>query len=165
MNQVMNKTYILNASPIILLGKANLFSTIAPLADNWIVPEGVVAEVESKRSIDAYLSGLEISSSVLRQEVQDIHPWVASWDLGRGESEVLSLAMRKNNSGAVLDDLQARKSAHLFNIPLIGTLGLIIMAKRKGYIPLAKPEIEKLKAVGLHIDYSLLESIYSKIGE
>lgn len=165
MNQGMNKIYILNASPIILLGKANLFNTIAPLADTWIVPEGVVEEVESKRSISSYLPEAETRSAIPRQEVQNIHPLIASWDLGRGESEVLTLAMQKSNSRVVLDDLQARKSARLFNIPLIGTLGLVIMAKRYGYIRHAKPEIEKLKEAGLHIDNSLLESIYSKIGE
>jgi len=47
-----NKVFILNASPIILLGKAGLLKTISPLAESWLVPEGVVAEVEAKRSID-----------------------------------------------------------------------------------------------------------------
>ena len=51
----MNKVFILNASPIILLGKAGLLKTISPLAESWVVPEGVIAEVEAKRSIDSYL--------------------------------------------------------------------------------------------------------------
>ena len=51
----MSDNFILNASPIILLGKADLLKTISPLAKSWIIPKGVVEEVEKKRSIGSYL--------------------------------------------------------------------------------------------------------------
>jgi predicted nucleic acid-binding protein len=50
---------------------------------------------------------------------------IAAWDLGQGESEVLTLALEKDGAFVVLDDLQARKCAALFDIPLIGSIGLI----------------------------------------
>ena len=50
----MNSVFVLNASPLILLGKADLLRTVSPLAELWTVPDGVIAEVESKRSIDSY---------------------------------------------------------------------------------------------------------------
>ena len=90
---------------------------------------------------------------------------IAAWDLGQGESEVLSLALENDGVFVVLDDLQAHKCAALFDIPLIGSIGLIILAKRKGLIDLAKPKIERLKAAGLHIDNTMLDRIYTRIGE
>ena len=57
-NLVMNSVFILNASPIILLGKADLLNTVSPLADLWIVPEKVISEVEAKRPIASYLADL-----------------------------------------------------------------------------------------------------------
>jgi len=39
----MNNVFILNASPIILLGKAGLLQTVGPLAELWLLPEGVVS--------------------------------------------------------------------------------------------------------------------------
>ncbi|MDZ7833028.1 MAG: hypothetical protein U5L07_14870 [Desulfobacterales bacterium] len=54
----MNKIFVLNASPIILLGKAGLLKTVSPLADLWVVPEKVVSEVEVKKPVSAYLSDL-----------------------------------------------------------------------------------------------------------
>lgn len=161
----MNNSFILNASPVILLGKAGLLKTISPLAESWIVPEGVVDEIEVKRPIDPYLSDLTKSSKVSRESVKQIHPLVATWDLGQGESEVLTLAMQKAGLRVVLDDLQARKCAALFQIPLLGSLGLLILAKRTGYIHAARPEIEKLVKAGLHIDFAMLDRIYKKIGE
>ncbi|MBC8430525.1 MAG: hypothetical protein H8D96_01270 [Desulfobacterales bacterium] len=103
----MNKNLVINASPIILLGKADLLKTISPLAKRWIIPDGVIHEVQAKRPIDSYLSGLASNSEVVRKTVLNIHPSIAAWDLGHGESEVLTLALEKPRAGVVLDDLQA----------------------------------------------------------
>jgi predicted nucleic acid-binding protein len=161
----MNENWVLDASPIILLGKADLLKTVSPLAKVWIIPEGVIREVEAKRPIEPYLSEISYSSEVVQENVSKIHPSIAAWDLGRGESEVLTLALGKPGTGVVLDDLQARKCAALFDISLIGSLGLILLARRKGLLNLAKPEIERLKAVGLHIDSAMLTRILTRIGE
>jgi len=161
----LNKNWVLDASPIILLGKADLLRTISPLANAWIIPEGVIREVEAKRSIEPYLSDISCNSKIIQEKISKIHPFIAAWDLGRGESEVLTLALKKSGTGVVLDDLLARKCAGFFDIPLIGALGLITLAKRKGLINLAKPEIERLIAVGLHIDSAMLAHILVGIGE
>jgi predicted nucleic acid-binding protein len=161
----MNDNYILNASPIILLGKADLLKTISPLAKSWIIPKGVIEEVEKKRSIEPYLSQLSCNSKVIRKSSSTTHPSIAAWDLGQGESEVLTLALGKDGVWVVLDDLQARKCAALFDIPLIGSIGLVILAKKKGLIDLAKPRIERLRAAGLHLDNTMLGQIYMRIGE
>jgi predicted nucleic acid-binding protein len=162
----MNSVFILNASPIILLGKAGLLCTISPLADLWIVPDGVTSEIESKRPIAQYLDELGSAAKVTKESVQFIHPLIASWDLGKGESEVLSLAMQKGaNVKVILDDLQARKCAKLLDIELIGSLGLLIRAKQVGLVKAVKPEINKLIDVGIRIDRRLLAEIYSKIKE
>ena len=61
--------------------------------------------------------------------------------------------------------MQARKCADLFEIPLIGTLGLVVLAKQKGLIALARPVIERLSAVGLYISPTILNSILIGVGE
>lgn len=162
----MNSVFILNASPIILLGKAELLRTVGPLAKLWVIPEGVAAEVEVKNADNPCFAELEYASKISREAVQQIHPLVASWDLGKGESEVLSLAMQSDGDvKVVLDDLQARKCAKLLNIALIGSVGLLVMAKRVGLINAVKPEINKLTEVGLRIDPDLLTEVYQRIGE
>ena len=162
---INNKVFILDASPIILLGKAGLLKTISPLAESWIVPEGVVAEVEAKRPIEPYLTDLAKNSNVSLSLVEHIHPLIATWDLGQGEAEVLTLAMQRSGAGVVLDDLQARKCATLFQMPLVGSLGLLVMAKRTGHIHAARAGFEKLIKAGLRIDFAILDRIYKKIGE
>ena len=162
----MNNVFIVNASPLILLGKADLLRRVGPLADLWIVPEGVASEIEKKRSIDTYITELQFSSKTSLESTPQINFHVAAWDLGQGESEVLSLGMQKGmGAKVVLDDLQARKCAKLLDIGLIGSVGLLLMAKRVGLINAVQPEINKLADVGLRIDPDLLKKVYQKIGE
>jgi len=80
----MSKSWILNASPIILLGKADLLKTISSLAEKWIIPDGVLNEVLAKRPIEPYLAALASDSEVVRETVSNIHPSIAAWDLGQG---------------------------------------------------------------------------------
>ncbi len=161
----MNKNRILDASPIIVLGKADLLKTISSLSKTWIIPEGVVYEIERKKLIKPYLNALSNGAEVIRERISEIDSSVALWNLGQGESEVLTLALRKPGTGVVLDDFQARNCATLFDIPLIGSLGLIILAKRKGVIELAKPALDRLIANGLYINPVVLRQILDTIGE
>lgn len=117
----MTHNWIFNASPLILLGKAGLINTISPLAEYWIIPESVAKEVSRKTSTDLIVKQLSGKSKVHLQKARRIDPFVASWNLGKGESEVLTLATEIPESGVVLDDLQARKCSQILNIPLIGS--------------------------------------------
>ena len=161
----MNERLVLDASPVILLGKAGLLETVSPLAKIWAIPGAVVEEVEAKRSIHPYLSSLGSHARVERIALSEIHPWIAAWDLGRGESEVLASAIGKTDARVVLDDLRARECAELLGIPFTGSLGLVLLAKRKGVIDAARPSMEKLVEIGLHIDPAVLREIYERIGE
>ena len=161
----MNKVFVPDASPLILLEKAGLLTEVSPLAQSWLLAEGVIAEIECQRPIEHFLDDLGKNAEVLRQRVEYVSPLVAGWDLGRGESDVLTLAMSFPSAWAVLDDLQARKCAKILDIPFTGTLGLLLMAKKAGYINTVRPHVENLIAVGLHIDVTTLNRIYKRIGE
>ena len=80
-----------NASLIIVIGKAGLLEKISPIADKWLIPEGVFQEISQKGSISQYIKELSTTSEVQILPVLKIDPVVTSWNLGRGESEVLTL--------------------------------------------------------------------------
>jgi predicted nucleic acid-binding protein len=157
----MKPNWVFDASPLIVLGKADLLSTISPLAENWIIPESVVKEVSRKGDIDLLLSKLSEDSRVERQTVA-IEPLVANWNLGNGESEVITLAVKNSEYGVILP---ARKCAKILNLPLIGSLGLVVKAKKEGLLEFAKPAFDKLVASGLYLDMSLIKNVLSSIGE
>jgi predicted nucleic acid-binding protein len=98
-------------------------------------------------------------------EVNTIEPTVATWDLGKGESEVLSLALINSNFAAVVDDRAARRCSQALGITTIGTGGLLILAKKRGIIPTISPGIQALRDAGLWLSDSLVSLVKQQAGE
>ena len=160
----MKSSWVLNASPLIILNKAGLLQTLSPLAEKWIIPEAVVREISRKSEIKPLLSKLADKSEAVIRSVNEIDMRIMQWNLGRGEGEVITLALIEG-AGVVLDDLQARKCAKLFDVKLMGTIGLVLKAKQVGLIDKVKPVFTQLVQSGLYIDPRLIEKILNFIKE
>lgn len=93
------------------------------------------------------------------------HPLVLAWDLGIGETGVLSYALHKPNIKVVIDDGLARKCAETHEIPLLGTLGIVLRAKQQGLISAARPIMQELKRHGMYLKDSTLNQALALIGE
>jgi predicted nucleic acid-binding protein len=88
------------------------------------------------------------------------------WDLGEGETAVLSLAMADQKWTAILDDAAARRCARSFNVPIKGTLAVVIQAKQRGLIPSAVDVLRTLRLTGFRLDDQVLrEALADTIGE
>ena len=81
----------------------------------------------------------------------------AAWDLGAGETAVLAWAVTAPGCEAVLDDAAARRCAQVYRIPVRGTLGLVVLAKRRGFITECRPVFRRLTESGLFVTPALLE--------
>jgi predicted nucleic acid-binding protein len=85
--------------------------------------------------------------------------------LGKGEQAVLTLALRYPGALVVLDDDQARKAAKHLRLPTIGTLGVLVRAKREGRIPALVPLFHSVQAAGLYVDDQLFRQLATAEGE
>ncbi len=92
-------------------------------------------------------------------------PIIQAWDLGPGESSVLAYAYVNAGSIAIIDDLAARRCAEALRIPLRGTLGLVLIAKKRGVLPAARPVLLKLKQSGMYLSDQVLDQVLALIGE
>jgi predicted nucleic acid-binding protein len=68
-------------------------------------------------------------------------------------------------SSILIDDLAARRCAQAMGMRIIGTLGLILMAKRGGLIQSATLALEAVTAAGLYISPRHLDMIRAQAGE
>lgn len=161
----MTRRWVANASPLILLGKIGHLALLSELADEILVPDAVVRKVGAKS--DGGDGRLEIASLAGARIEADVplSSDVAAWSLGRGESQVIALAVMVPGTRAVLDDLAARRCAQSLGLPVIGTLGVVLRARRKGMIPAARPVIEHLRRVGLYASDALIEQALAHLGE
>ncbi len=67
------------------------------------------------------------------------------------------LCRRINANYLLIDEKVGRQIAKLNNIKVIGSLGILIEAKKKGYIPSIKDHIEILKNTKIYFSKGLLD--------
>ena len=72
-----------------------------------------------------------------------------------GEASIITLAMEISSPLLIIDDKRGRKLANALNIPLSGTLGTVLKAKKIGVIKSVKPVLENLKAIDFRISDEL----------
>jgi len=85
--------------------------------------------------------------------------------LGKGESSVIALGFQNPGMILLLDDLPARRCAASLNLPFHGTLGIVLLAKRRGNIARARPVLEDLLRKGMYLSRSTLDAALAKVEE
>ena len=88
-----NRRWIINASPLILLGKIGQLELLPCLSTDMLIPAGVVMEIQQGAVNDVARQWLAEISQDQIVAVPHIHSVVVAWNLGREESEVLSFAV------------------------------------------------------------------------
>jgi len=163
----VSKRWVIDASPLILLQKINRLNLLSELSEELVIPKAVSNELLSYEEDRAVWSTFFRSSTKIRdlKDHVQICPDITGWGLGKGESEVISYAIANAGYEAVLDDLEARKCAVTFNIPLRGTVGIILLAKKINIIPTASPLIDSLKSAGLRFNEDWISSALKIVGE
>lgn len=156
---------IADTSPLIGLSRIGRLALLPKLSQKIIVPPAVISEISA--------AGISSpgASDLIRQ------PWITVGLpdvtrlpdflplLGRGEAEALVIAQATPNSTLLLDDLRARKVARKLSIQVVGTVGLLSIAKTKGLINKIKPELDELLANQIFIHRKLIDAALSEAGE
>ena len=161
----MARRWVVNASPLIIVGKIDQLHVLRELAETLVVPTAVAHEIASGPESDPARQWLAGPGNEHIRDARELAPIVANWDLGRGEGEVLSWAFRRPGFEAILDDLAARKCAAALSIPVRGTLGILLLAKREGHLTTMGPVLERIQQAGLHISPDVLEAVRHLAGE
>jgi len=147
----VKKVWVINSSPLIVLGKISQLSLLLKLAEEVVVPEGVAAEVGRGPDGDPARIWLEAEGSNFVRMVGEPDPTVATWDLGLGESHLLSWALLHKGCEAIVDDRAARNCARSLGIPVVGTLGVLLLAKRNALLPRIAPVLQQMSDSGFRI--------------
>jgi predicted nucleic acid-binding protein len=100
-----------------------------------------------------------------RWETPPVPAIIQNWDLGAGESAVLSWGYANPGTEVIIDDLSARRCATTLGIPVRGTLGLVLTAKQRGAIPAARPVLEQLLLSGMYLSERIINQALKLVGE
>jgi len=120
--------------------------------------ESLYPRLFGKRSLFEAFKGLSKATWLRREEIS-IDNRIVVWNLGNGESQVLSWALRKPDHIAVIDDLAARRCAESLAIRCIGTAGLLVLASRKKLISSLAGALSQVRKAGLYLTDDLVERL------
>jgi predicted nucleic acid-binding protein len=156
---------VVNASPLIFLARAGLLDFLQLVAETLMVPTSVLMEIQRRGPTDITAQALRNMTWIVCIEDPPIPRLIQAWNLGEGESAVLAWAYTNPGTEAIIDDLAGRRCAAALAIPVRGTLGLILTAKRRGRIPQARPVLERLRQAGMYLSDRTMNQALVLVGE
>jgi len=160
----MTERWILNASPLIALGRIGYTHLFSELTTDFVIPRAVADEIKASPVNDrAYLALMDNTCHIVDT---DLVPEVLAWDLGAGETAVISCALTKPGWKVILDDALARKCARSFNLQTKGTLAVVILAKQRGLVASATDVLHQLLEAEFRLDEKVIrEALIRTVGE
>jgi predicted nucleic acid-binding protein len=158
---------ISNASPLIGLCSINSLDILKELWDEIIIPQAVYREAVingagkqgSLAIADACHHWIRVCS------VKNIHvAEVLRAALDEGEAEVIALGQEIKADLLLLDNREPRMFADRISLKVIGTVGIIKLAWKKGLIKEPVEKIYELRKKGFWISNDLIEQIEKETG-
>lgn len=87
-------------------------------------------------------------------------------DLDKGEAQAIVLSLEKAADVILLDEKDARQIAQRLGIAVLGTVGLLIWAKRQGLIPSLREQLDTLKTKrNFRLSRFVYEKALQSVGE
>lgn len=163
--EARDSVVVVDASPLILLSRANLLSLLRFTTEPVIVPDAVAVEIRAKGESDPTAVALRTTDWLTVVPPVHIPESIQNLDLGSGETSVLAWAATHDGTLAILDDRAARRHAAALDIPTLGTIGIVARAKDRGAIPFVRPALEQLRGSGMYISSRICEEVLRRVGE
>lgn len=148
---------IADAGPLIALARLDALHLLASLYGQVSVPHSVWQEAtaggvfaDSARIVAAQSAGTLLLTPDTNLDFESGGSHVAALALlGAGERAAIALALLLRTQGRtsllVLDDAGARAAAQRQQLPLIGTVGILLRSKERGLIDAVAPLLQALR--------------------
>ena len=150
---------ICNTSPLQYLYQVDLLHLLPILFGSAQAPPAVAAELAEGRKRGLRLPKLAELSWMTVRPVRDrtLLPLVTS--LGNGEKEVLALGLETPDHLLMLDDRNARRHAKAAGLEIVGTLGILVLARERGIIDTVRPILDRLRELQFRVDSRTLKTV------
>jgi predicted nucleic acid-binding protein len=158
---------VADAGPLIALGRLRKIELLTQIFAKVIVPRTVFEETQFRSDLpDAQTIFAAQQSGVFIVENSSVGSASLPPDgeLGDGEAAAISLAAALGH-GVLIDDKHGRAVAATLNLRVIGTVGVLLIARRRELIPALKPLLEELKVSGYYLSAELIQGALRRVGE
>lgn len=155
-----------NTSPISNLAAIGQLALLQQLYGNVIISPAVYQEILDSGATDPgtlavqtlnWIQILPIKNMALLQTLQT--------NLDPGEAEAIALAVELNAERLIIDERRGRNEAIQAGLRVTGLLGILLAAKKQGFVPLVQPILDDLIANGFWIREQLYAEVLLLAGE
>lgn len=157
---------VADSGPLIALARLDMVRLLPDRFDRVLVPEAVF--LECTRYVDRPGARAIVAASkaklFTRITVPDAKRFAANHLLDVGESAALLLA-QSCSAPALVDERKARRVASLFQIPIVGTVGVLVAARIDGRIGPLQPIFLQLNQFGYRLSDKLIRDALLKTNE
>ena len=153
----MSAVVVADASPLIAFQQIGQFQLLRTMFGELTVPPAVAREILPTVQPTPWI--------VERRLTQPIAPLVLRANLGAGESEALSLAVEIRADLLFVDERAGRRVAAALGLSVVGTLGVLLAAKRTGHIAEVRPLVDELLRQGFWVAPRLVKQALLAAGE
>lgn len=163
----MDKAPLVSDTSVLLyLGRIGHSHLLPALFEPVFVPEQVALELDAGRlirrdTVDPRSLDWVTLVAVPQSEIDTLPPN----RLGIGGQSVIACAVARGNLAVGLDDRQARRLAQELGLPVVGTLGILLRARRAGITPAVQPLLDALQQQGFRLHPGLYAEVLRLAGE
>lgn len=160
----MNKVVIADAGPLIAFARLRRIDLLPQVFKQVFVADIVFAECTGRPD---FLESALITEAVAKGQLKlcaapDFSAYAQKIDAG--EASAIAVAI-DYGCGVLMDDKAGRYMAANAGVLVIGTVGVLVLAKRKGPIPLVKPLLGALGSSGYFLGKEIIDAALAASGE
>ena len=157
---------VVNSSPLIALSRIKKLTLLKTLFNEIQIPSAVYEEVVIQGRGRCGTNEIESAKWIKTKEIKNkSHVNYLLETLDEGEAEVLILAEELNADWAIIDEPKARISAVLIGLKVIGTVGIILLAKELCVIKNVKHILDSLRKNNFRISDNICKWALHEAGE
>jgi hypothetical protein len=157
---------VVNTGPLIALAACGGWPVLRGLFKSVVVPETVRQEFLHGSSLPAKgIAEAELPDWMEVLTAGSSPALLLATYLDVGEAEVITLALDRKIGRVAIDEKRGRRVARLFGLSVIGSVGILLQAKREGLIDTIRPSLESMKQAGIWMSKGLWEKAIDAAGE
>jgi predicted nucleic acid-binding protein len=157
---------VCNTGPLIALGLLGRLDLLKSLFSEVFVPEAVQREIEQGGANQSGLASFRLAGWIRVAPLRGGRDMLLESLLDTGEAAVITLAREQGIATVLLDERKARKVARdIHGLQVIGTVRVLVEAKRRGLVPEIASLFKKLRQEGYWIHDTIVQAALQEAGE
>ena len=157
---------ICNATPLINFASISCLDILKSLFTEIVIPQAVYSDTVESGFPNSETILKEIEAGWLNVKLVEEMPESIPLALDAGEREAIALALSEQKPRVILDKKRDKKVAQELGLNVIGTLGILILAKRNRIISQVKPLLDAMMTKAKYwVNESLYHSVLQAVSE